>query len=194
VKVGHISHSLANILEICNDLRVLPEVLFPDDASNLLSTIREKAVNMKVLVNWLDHKDKNPWVLKCLSYGSTKMSRADWFSTSFTTNIAESAHAQSQRDGVRLSLVGAIQRGMAVDTRYFEAEAAMHSFGIGTRYGNTAMSGRMGQNLTRKKNKAKKNKKDLIDENTLAMAQELIKSGVSAEVVENFLNSKTNKE
>ena len=195
VKVSSFFKSLANILDICNDLRVLPEALFAEDVGKILGMVRQKAPDTKALINWFDHKDRNPWVLKCLSFGSTMMSRADWFATSFTTNIAESAHAQSQRDGIRLSLVGAIQRGMAIETRYFEAELAMHTFGVGTRYGNTAMTGRIDQNLTRRKSKAKqkKEKEVAIDENVLNIAQELVKSGVAIEVVENFLTMKTQK-
>ena len=80
-------------------------------------------------------------------------------------------------------------------TRYFEAELAMHTFGVGTRYGNTAMTGRIDQNLTRRKSKAKqkKEKEVAIDENVLNIAQELVKSGVAIEVVENFLTMKTQK-
>jgi len=84
---------------------------------------------------------------------------------------------------------------MAIETRYFEAELAMHTFGVGTRYGNTAMTGRIDQNLTRRKSKAKqkKEKEVAIDENVLNIAQELVKSGVAIEVVENFLTMKTQK-
>ena len=83
---------------------------------------------------------------------------------------------------------------MAIETRYFEAELAMHTFGVGTRYGNTAMTGRIA-NLTRRKSKAKqkKEKEVAIDENVLNIAQELVKSGVAIEVVENFLTMKTQK-
>ena len=54
-------------------------------------------------MNWIKHKDANPWVLTCVTFALSKMGRSDWYSTSVDTNIAESAHAQLQRDGVKLT-------------------------------------------------------------------------------------------
>jgi hypothetical protein len=86
------------LLELCNDLRVLSEVLSEEDFDFCFNDVREKAQarDIKELLNWFKHKDANPWILSGISLTKTKMSRADWFSTSFTTNIAESAHANSQ--------------------------------------------------------------------------------------------------
>jgi hypothetical protein len=134
--------------------------------------------------------------LQCISRATTGISRSDWFSTSANTNIAESAHAQSQREGIRLSLVAAIQKGMRLDARYFESELAQISSGISVKYGNTSMTGRAKQNITRKKKKAKqkgKEKETRVDESVLALAQDLIQSGVSATIVDAYLTSKINK-
>jgi len=48
------------------------------------------------LINWFEHKGRNPWVLQYLNLAMTAMSREDWRSTSSTTNNDESAHIQSQ--------------------------------------------------------------------------------------------------
>jgi hypothetical protein len=72
--------------------------------------------------NWLDHKDKNPWILACVCPGLTEMKPADFFGMSFNTNIGESAHASAQREGIHLSLVGAIQTGLRFDRRFFDSE------------------------------------------------------------------------
>jgi len=70
-----------------------------------------------------------------------------WYSTSVDTNIAESVHAQSQRDGVKLTLVTAVKKGERVDLLMFSLEQAAISDGISTKYGNRSMSDWARQNL-----------------------------------------------
>ena len=132
------------LLALCNKLRDIPTVMLRDHYNNILSSVRQaaEAANLKLLLNWLDHKDHNPWILQCLSFATTGISRRDWFSTSATTNIAESAHAQSQRDGTRLSLVAAIRKGMLLDSRFFESTKAQTWSGVAVKYGNNSMTGR----------------------------------------------------
>ena len=121
-----------------------------------LATVRTEAEaeNLKPLINWLDHKERNPWVLQCLSLATTGMSRKDWQTTRFNANPAESAHAYSQRDGIKLSLLAAVQRGKRIDERFFQLEFGAYRFGINPRYGNTTFSGRKKLSATRKKAKA----------------------------------------
>lgn len=166
------------LLELCNDLRVLPEVLSEGDFDFCFNDVRAKAEarDIKQLLNWFKHKDSNPWILSGISLAKTKMSRADWFSTSFTTNIAESAHANSQREGVRLTIVSAITEGERLDSRFFQAELAMGTMGVGLRYGNTSMTGRTTQNVGRRKSKAQQKKdreEGKIDQDLLTVAREL---------------------
>ena len=71
-----------------------------------------------------------------------------WYSTSVDTNIAESVHAQSQRDGVKLTLVTAIKKGERLDSLMFSLEQAVMSGGISAKYGNRLMSGQARQSLT----------------------------------------------
>ncbi len=146
------------IIELCDKLRVLPHVT---QKKVYLETLYEvqtiaESQQLTVLLNWLKHKDNNPWVLKCLSRATTEMSEHDWKTTSFTTNIAESAHALSQREGKKLSLLAAIQKGKNVDHRFLLQYQATCNYGVTANYGNTFMSGRKALALTRQKAKARK--------------------------------------
>ena len=149
----------------------------------------------KKLLDWLDHKRANPWILTCICPATTKMSREDWFSTSSSTNIAEGAHAHSQRDGVKLTLVSAVNKGKRLDSHFFALEKAAVSFGVSAKYGNQSMSGRAKQNLVRnaaRKQKQKEKEKIQIEiEETMRMASEMIIAGISHEVIEQFLASKS---
>jgi hypothetical protein len=80
--------------------------------------------------------------LECVSRATSEMAWDDWYSTSNTTNIAESALAHSQRDGTRLTLVSAIQCGKQLDQRFLEGEHAAQSFGVTSKYGNHSVTGR----------------------------------------------------
>ena len=80
----------------------------------------------------------------------------DWRSSSFTTNIAESAHAAAQREGTKLSLLAAVQRGKQVDSRFLRLEEAAFKFGVTPRYGNTSVSGRKKDSVSRKRSKGRK--------------------------------------
>jgi len=108
------------------------------------------------IIAWLNHKDRNPWVLECLSPALTQMNPTDWGTTSNNTNVAESAHALAQRDGIHLSLVGAVQKGQRIDERFFQLELGTMLYGIQPRYGNTSVSGRKKMSISRKKVQAKK--------------------------------------
>ena len=124
--------------DICNDLRAIPDIFVEEHFYNLLKSVRKRAEeqNIKVLLDWLEHKDHNPWVLQCLCQATSKMSREDWFSSSTNTNIAESAHAQGQREGIKLTLVSAVRLGMKMDKRFFETKTAVQSVGVSVKYGN----------------------------------------------------------
>lgn len=119
----------------------------------------------------------------------SKMNRDDWNDTSDTTNLAESAHALSQREGTRLTLVAAIERAKLVDKRFLEGKHAAENMGIMSRHGNQTLTGRTQKNLKRsKKATAKKNKtkKDPTVE-AFEMAQNLIAQGIHPETVNDHL-------
>jgi len=145
------------------------------------------------LMNWIKHKDANPWVLTCVTFALSKMGRSDWYSTSVDTNIAESAHAQSQRDGVKLTLVTAVKKGERLDSLMFSLEQAAMSGGISAKYGNRSMSGRARQNLTRtqarQRKKQEKDKEYSGPTEALRLATELVQRGVAPSAVEGFLLS-----
>jgi hypothetical protein len=121
------------------------------------------------------------------------MKRDDWNSTSDSTNLAESAHALSQRDGTKLTLVAAIERARRLDQRFLEGKNVAENMGIMSRHGNQTLTGRTERNLKRskktatKKNKSKKNP-------TLEMAQKLIAEGIPKETVNDYLKRQMNRE
>jgi hypothetical protein len=147
-----------------------------------------------------DKSGKRDWVLRCVSAATSLMDRDDWYGTSMSTNIAESAHALSQRDGIHLSLVAAIQAGKKIDDRFLEVKAAAVNTGIMSRSGNQSGAGRAERNLKRSQKAAEKrkgkstvkevNKEDESDAmKTLRMAQDLIKEGVPAATIDAFLKN-----
>jgi hypothetical protein len=79
------------------------------------------------------------------------MNHMYWQSTSFNTNIAESAHAQAQRDGKHLTLVGAIEKGEEIDARFFGARNARRLMGVQVRYGDNSVGGNAKKNINRTK-------------------------------------------
>ena len=103
---------------LCDRLRMLMNLTDESVFHEILATLRNEAEAAN-LINWLRHKDRNPWILQCLSLATTGMSRKDLQTTRFNTNPAESAHAYSQRDGIKLSLLAAVQRGKRIDERFF---------------------------------------------------------------------------
>jgi hypothetical protein len=145
------------------------------------------------LLDWLDHKRANRWILTCSSRATTGMSHSDWYSTNSNTNIAESAHAQSQREGKNLTLVSAIQTGQKLDLRQFELERAAHSFGIASKYGNNSMTGRATKNSIRQAKRQVQMKEK--DKNTdkwdwvLKKAEKMKKQGITQKVIDDFVHS-----
>ena len=81
----------------------------------------------------------------------TNMNHTYWQSTNFDTNIAESAHAQAQRDGKHLTLVGAIEKGEEIDARFFGARSARRLMGVQVRYGDNSIGGNAKKNINRTK-------------------------------------------
>jgi hypothetical protein len=179
----------------------LPSILTRHDFWNTLQYVKDKAIeiNSTSIINWLKNKEgDNSWVLECVCAATSEMSRRDWYSTSHTTNIAESAHAHSQRDGTRLTLVSAIQRGKQLDKRFLEGEHAAQSFGITSKYGNHSVTGRASKNLARSKKAAKKRQQQdpklQQQAEILSRAQDLVQDGISLDVVELFLKTEREKQ
>jgi hypothetical protein len=122
------------------------------------------------------------------------MQAMNWIETSFTTNIAESAHALSQRYGKQMTLMGAIQSGQRLDSQYFQLERNVQMSGVTARYGNNSATGRARKSLNRRKasvDAAKTTKKQETTEKTFVEVRKLLDAGISAEVVERFLSSKS---
>lgn len=164
-----------------------------------MDSIRKRAEKDRIepLLNWLEHKDKNPWILHCLCIATTEMSREDWFSTSTSTNIAEAQHAQAQREGKHLTLVSAIQKGLAVDKRFFQAKAAVQSVGVSVKYGNNSMTGRAKQSIIRnkasaakKKDKGKEKEIQPPDEDTLQVCNNLAELDADKDLLNRYLELK----
>ena len=189
--------SYSNEKEICEILKGLPGHLTLESLDAALTIVRAETLKpdpSKPLINWLKHKDSNPWVLKCLCYPLSSMRATDWIATSFTTNIGESAHALSQRHGKHLTLVGAIQAAEKLDRQYFQLAQNVQSLGVNAMYGNRTATGRARKNITRQRSRAeatKKAKKHETTEKVLMEAKNLLDAGISKEVVEEFLSSKS---
>jgi hypothetical protein len=151
---------------------------------------------LEVLLNWLDHKDRNPWVLQCISFATTKISRSDWMSTSKNTNNIETDHSNIQRDGVRLSLVSAVQKGQVYDRRNLRYAENINFSGVSRHFGNNSQSGRAKKKVVRNiATKAKKKAKEkdnevIIEGNELQIAQDLIRSGIAPDIIEKYLATK----
>ena len=156
-------------------------------------TQKAKDKNDKLLLDWLKNKESNPWILRCLSPATSKMSRTDWFTTSHNTNIAESAHAISQREGKNLSLVAAIEKAQQLDKRVLDTAIAVQEMGIQHKYGNNSTSGRIFKNLNhstnvRKQKEAQKPEVLMLKE-VIDQAQEMIRDGIDKSVIENLLKA-----
>jgi hypothetical protein len=107
--------------------------------------------------HWLENKDDlNEWVLECFSPATSLMSKGDWYSTSRSTNLAESPHRFGQRRGTHLTLVGAIQEGKRIDQRFIEVRDAVMKMGVMSKHGNMRLTGRTRRNLRRMKMAAEK--------------------------------------
>ena len=86
------------MLDLCDRLRMLMNLRTVSVFHETLAHVRKEAEAKKLtpLINWLNHKEKNLWILQCVSLATTGMSHRDWQTTRFNTNPAESAHAYSQ--------------------------------------------------------------------------------------------------
>jgi hypothetical protein len=140
-------------------LREIPYFQTRESFVEVWNKIRTYAASSEApegLVTWVEHKENNPWIFLCLCAGVTWMPRVIWSNTSFTTNTAESAHAYSQRYGIRMTLVGAIQQSKKIDEQFFVVQRSMWDAGIAWGYGNRSVSGRAKKNLVRKQKRAQK--------------------------------------
>jgi hypothetical protein len=119
------------------------------------------------------------------------MNKNDWYATSMTTNIAESAHALSRKEGKHLSLVGAIQMRKKIDQRFLDTMNVAVNQGIMSRTGNQTIIGRTERSLKRTQKaiakRKEKAKEDDSAKNALQIAERLI--GIPAETVDKLLKS-----
>jgi hypothetical protein len=172
-----------------------------DEFWQVVEYVKEKATQLKdeSVLNWLKNKEgDNSWMLKCVSRATSKMNWDDWYSTSRDTNIAESAHAHSHRDGINLTLVAAVETGKKLDERSLHNERAAQTMGIISKYGNQSVTGRTAKSIKRaKKSASKKAKNDPAaqqQENILGFANNLVYEGVPPNVVGQFLTTETQKQ
>lgn len=185
--------------ELTKLLKKIPDIVVFDHYLQLLKQVREIAEQSEIqpLLNWLDHKDHNPWVLQCLSLATTKINRNDWMSTSKNTNNVESDHSNIQRDGVKLSLVSAVQKGRSYDQRNLQNSKHVQFSGVARHFGNNSQTGRAKKKVARnlavrnKKQAKDKEKEGTTEGHELEIAQDLIRSGVAPEIVEKYLASKS---
>ena len=90
--------------------------------------------------------------------------------------------------------MGAIQAGQKLHNQYFELEKNVQMSEVMIGYGNNSATGRARKSLNRKKARTaatKKTKKQEMTEKTLMEAKNLVDTGISVEVVEQFLSSKS---
>jgi hypothetical protein len=133
----------------------------------------------KELNDWLKHKADNPWIFQGLCFPLSNMSHESWFTTRFNTNVAEAAHAMSQRSGKHLSLVGAIMAGERLDAQFLESRRTAMQFGVSTNYGNKSVTERTQKNMARNNKRAAKRREERkkVDESvekTVAAATDLL--------------------
>lgn len=118
-------------------------------------------------------------------------------STSKNSNNIETDHSNIQRDGVRLTLVSAVQKGQLYDRRNIKHAENVNFSGVSRHFGNNSQTGRAKKKVVRNlamnaKKKAKGKEKEItIEGNELQVAQDLIRSGVSPDVIEKYLAMKT---
>lgn len=164
-------------------MKIIPEVQSREAFDGIMSRVREHALlptsYQKQLSDWLKHKDNNPWIFQGLCLPLSNMSRENWFTTRFNTNVAESAHAKSQRYGKHLSLVGAIMASEKLDSHFIESRQSAIQFGSSTSYGNKSITGRTHKNLARNQKRVAKKKEagkkaDEAIEKTVAAATNLV--------------------
>jgi hypothetical protein len=138
----------------------LPDIQLREHFYEELNFVKAEALksNNKLILDWLRNKEgKNSWVLECVSPATTEMKKSDWWKTSMNTNIAESAHVISQKDGTRLTLISAIQIAKSLDIRSLEDQIIAQNMSIVSRHGNQSLTGRTAKNLKRhKKTEVKK--------------------------------------
>jgi hypothetical protein len=164
-------------------LRIIPEVQSKEAFLGIMSRVREHALlptrYKKQLGDWLKHKEDNPWIFQGLCFPMSNMSHESWFTTRFNTNVAESAHAMSQRSGKQLSLVGAITASERLDSQFLEARRAAVQFGLSINYGNNSITRRTHKNMVRNNKRAAKKREirkqaDESVEKTVAAATDLL--------------------
>ena len=167
---------------------------------NTIFAVRQVAEKEKIqpLLNWLDHKDANPWILTCLSRATTEMEAEDWMTTSMDTNIAESAHILAQRHGRRLTLVSAIEKGYDIDAEFFGREKAALNFGVHRRQGNMTMTGRAKRSIKRSVKTKKKKQGDMNETiktvgEKLGVLENLVKLGMNPEIADAYLKGQLSK-
>jgi len=173
-------------------LKAIPTLQTVDSFETTITVVYAQAYELansdhRHLLNWLEHKKANSFIFKGLCFPLNDFTRDDWHSTSFTTNVAESAHAFAQQYGKHLSLVGAVQQSERIDSQFFDVRRNVSRFGVSASYGNKSVTGRTAKNLTRQKGRATKARKALEKKNEKG-GTNLTSENVE-EVIDRFVNS-----
>jgi hypothetical protein len=123
-----------------------------------------------------------------LCFPLNDFTRENWHSTSFSTNVAESAHAYAQRFGKSLSLLGAVQQSERIDSQFFNTRKAVTQLGVSAGYGNRSITGRVKKNIQRQQGRAAKTKKASEKANG-SEGQNAISSEQVEGIIKNFVQS-----
>jgi hypothetical protein len=96
---GTLLLALLLMLDLCHLLEELPNITDQEQFNDLYKYVQMEAHKLKdkVLLDWLRHKESNPWILNCVSPAVSTMAKDDWYTTSMNTNNAETMHAHSKR-------------------------------------------------------------------------------------------------
>jgi hypothetical protein len=138
----------------------LPELLREEQIKNCLNALKVAAIqrNLPALKSWIQHKERNFWILKSLCQPMSTMRKEVWFATPFDTNVGEAAHALSNRAGVDLTLLTAITLGEQIDTAMLESIGLISFRGVRATYKGKSQIHRFKENEKRRQKRTEKAK------------------------------------
>jgi hypothetical protein len=138
----------------------LPELLREEHIKNCLNALKAAAIqrNLPALKSWIQHKERNVWILKSLCQPMSTMRKEVWFATPFDTNVGEAAHALSNRAGVDLTLLTAITLGEQIDTAMLESIELISFRGVRATYKGKSQIHRFKENEKRRQKRTEKAK------------------------------------
>jgi hypothetical protein len=148
-------------IDILRALCDLPTLQSKEALDQCWRRLKESArqLDLAPLKNWLQHKERNPWILKSLCHPLSTMRREVWFATPNNTNVGEAAHALSNRAGVKLTLLTAVTVGEKIDTAMLEAIQQSSFKGVRAQYKGHGEMQRFERNQKRREHRREKAQK-----------------------------------